>query len=51
MSRQFNAVVDAISLDQLMERIMEAIELCLVVAGTAPESHDFVGIQRVTVDL
>jgi predicted RNase H-like HicB family nuclease len=39
------------SLDQLMERIKEAIELCLEVAGTHPESLDFVGVQRVTVEV
>jgi predicted RNase H-like HicB family nuclease len=41
------------SLDQLMERIKEAIELCLEVAGTGtdPETLDFVGVQRVTVEV
>jgi len=39
------------SLDQLIERIKEAIELCLEVAGTDPESLDFVGVQRVTVEV
>lgn len=38
------------SLDDLMLRIREAIELCLEVAGTQPESLDFVGVQRVTVN-
>ena len=37
------------SLDKLMERIHEAIELCLEVQGNDIESLDFVGIQRVTV--
>jgi predicted RNase H-like HicB family nuclease len=37
------------SLDELMERIREAIELCLEAQGDAPESLHFVGIQRVTV--
>ena len=37
------------SLDELMVRIREAIELCLEVHGRAFESLDFVGIQRVTV--
>ena len=36
------------SLDELMERIREAIELCLEVEGES-ESLDFVGVQRVTV--
>jgi predicted RNase H-like HicB family nuclease len=39
------------SLDQLMERVKEAIELFLEVAGTNPESLDFVGVQRVTVEV
>ena len=39
------------SLDQLMERIKEAIELCIEVAATDPESLDFVGIQRITVEV
>jgi len=37
------------SLDELMERIREAIALCLEVEGEGPESLDFVGVQRVTV--
>ena len=37
------------SLDVLMQRIREAIELCLEVEGTLPEPLDFVGVQRVTV--
>ena len=38
------------SLDELMERIREAIALCLEVQG-APAAHlDFVGVQRVTVN-
>ena len=37
------------SLDELMARIREAIELCLEVHGRAFESLDFVGVQRVTV--
>jgi len=39
----------ATSLDVLMERIREAIELCLEVQGEPPESLDFIGIQRITV--
>jgi predicted RNase H-like HicB family nuclease len=38
------------SLDQLVERIKEAIELYLEVEGEADEPLDFVGVQRVTVD-
>jgi len=32
-----------------MERIREAIELCLEVHGTAFEPLDFVGVQRISV--
>lgn len=38
------------SLDELMQRIGEAIELCLEVQGTEVEPLDFVGIQRITVN-
>jgi predicted RNase H-like HicB family nuclease len=37
------------SLDVLMERIREAIELCLEVEGPPPETFNFIGVQRVTV--
>lgn len=37
------------SLDTLMERIREAIELCLEVRGDAMEPLDFVGVQRISV--
>jgi len=37
------------SLDVLMERIREAIALCLEVEGTPPEPLDFVGVQRITL--
>jgi len=37
------------SLDTLMERIREAIELCLEVDGQQGDELDFVGVQRVTV--
>lgn len=37
------------SLDELMERVREAIALCLEVEGPAPESLEFVGVQRVRV--
>jgi predicted RNase H-like HicB family nuclease len=37
------------SLDELMSRVREAIELCLEVEGDRTESLDFVGVQRVTV--
>lgn len=39
----------ALSLDELMERIKEAIELCLEVQDDDLEPLDFVGLQRVTV--
>lgn len=38
------------SLDELMSRVKEAIELCLEAQGAAPEPLDFVGVQRVTVN-
>ncbi len=37
------------SLDELMSRIKEAIELCLEVQGSFGEPLDFIGVQRVTV--
>ena len=37
------------SLDELMDRIKEAIELCLEVNEEDIEHLDFVGVQRVTV--
>ncbi len=39
----------ATSLDELMSRTREAIELCLEVEGDKLESLDFVGVQKVTV--
>ena len=38
------------SLDELMSRVREAIELCLEVEGQSVENLDFVGVQRVTVE-
>jgi predicted RNase H-like HicB family nuclease len=37
------------SLDTLMERVREAIELCIEVNGEPPEPLDFVGVQRITI--
>ncbi len=37
------------SLDEVMARIREAIELCLDVEGAPEGTLEFVGIQRVTV--
>jgi len=37
------------SLDTLMARIQEAIELCLEVEDGESVSHEFVGVQRVWV--
>ncbi len=39
------------SLDELMERIQEAIELCLEFEESGSESMEFVGIQKVSVQL
>jgi len=38
------------SLDTLMKRIREAIELCLEVEGEEVEPNEFVGIQRVLIE-
>nr|VFJ67091.1 MAG: Predicted nuclease of the RNAse H fold, HicB family [Candidatus Kentron sp. FW] len=37
------------SLDVLMERIREAIELCIEVQKQEPMDNEFIGIQRVAV--
>ena len=37
------------SLDELMARIREAIELCLEVQGDVLEPLDFIGVQRISV--
>ena len=37
------------SLDELMQRIREAIELCLEVEGAPEQTLEFIGIQRVTI--
>lgn len=37
------------SLDKLMVRIQEAIELCLAEHGKPKERLDFIGVQRVTI--
>ena len=39
------------SLDELVERVREAIALCLEVEGDDAEALDFVGVQRVTVSV
>jgi predicted RNase H-like HicB family nuclease len=38
------------SLDELMARMREAIELCLEEQGTPPAELDFVGVQRIAVE-
>ena len=38
------------SLDELMARVREAIELCLEVQGKPIDDLDFVGVQRVSVE-
>ena len=38
------------SLDKLLERIKEAIELCLEKYGLADEPSEFMGIQKVAVE-
>ena len=37
------------SLDEVTERIREAIELCLEVEGAPRNELEFVGIQRITI--
>lgn len=39
------------SLDTLVKRIREAIELCLEVEGEAIEPREFVGVQRVLLEV
>ncbi|HAN74299.1 MAG TPA: HicB family protein [Planktothrix sp. UBA8407] len=39
------------SLDELMERIQEAIELCLEFENFENESLEFIGIQKVSVQV
>jgi predicted RNase H-like HicB family nuclease len=39
------------SLDTLMERVREAIDLCLEEQGRPISSSEFVGVQRITVQL
>ncbi|NEP54128.1 MAG: type II toxin-antitoxin system HicB family antitoxin [Moorea sp. SIO3C2] len=39
------------SLDELMERIREAIALCLEFEENVQDSLDFVGVQRVVVEV
>ena len=39
------------SLDELMERIREAILLCLEFEENLEDSLDFVGVQRIAVEL
>lgn len=38
------------SLDRLMDRIREAIELCMKVEGNDVEGLDYVGVQRISID-
>jgi len=37
------------SLDELMARMREAVELCLEVEGTPEQSLEFIGIQKITI--
>jgi len=39
------------SLDELMQRIREAIEVCLDENGESVEIPEFVGVQRITLDV
>ena len=40
----------ATSLDALMERVREAIDLCLEVEGEPDGRSEFIGFQRIAVD-
>ncbi len=37
------------SLDEVMQRIREAIQLCLEVEGAPEQSLEFIGLQRITI--
>jgi predicted RNase H-like HicB family nuclease len=37
------------SLDEVTERIREALQLCLEVKGAPEQSLEFIGIQRITI--
>jgi predicted RNase H-like HicB family nuclease len=37
------------SLDELMQRMREAVELCLDIEGSPSQSLEFVGIQQITI--
>ncbi len=37
------------SLDELMVRVREAVELCLEAQGESVERLDFIGVQRISV--
>ena len=39
------------SLDTLMKRVRDAIDLCREVEGDAPKSSQFVGVQRMLVEI
>ena len=39
------------SLDELMEGIREAIELCLEIDENQTESLEFVGVQRIAIEV
>jgi len=39
------------SLDALMKRVREAIDLCLEVEKDLPDSSQFIGVQRIVVDV
>jgi predicted RNase H-like HicB family nuclease len=39
------------SLDELRERIREAIELCLEVEGNLTEPMNFIGVEKVSIEV
>ena len=39
------------SLDKLLVRVREAIELCVEVEGADVETPEFIGVQRIAIDV
>jgi len=39
------------SYDELLERVKEAIQLCIEIEDSSVETPDFVGIQRIAIEI
>jgi predicted RNase H-like HicB family nuclease len=57
MTKEFNVIIErdeegfyVASVPELMERIREAIELCLEVQGDVP-TQEFIGMQRIVIEV